>query len=187
MFASGCSLLLSKDSYIKLSGFEESYFCYAEDWELSWKAWLAGRKIYYVPHSKVYHKNSSTLGNRSNTLVYLCYRNQLRNIIKFPEFHNLIIMLPLFFAYYLALYIVAFSLHEKKYSLIFPILKADFETMVTFPSLIRARRKIQKQRVIKDKELKKLGIIHSFKQGFDNFFATKKRQKHFLANYGTRI
>ncbi|MEM1520754.1 MAG: glycosyltransferase family 2 protein [Candidatus Korarchaeum sp.] len=52
----GCSFAMRKEDYLSLGGFDESFFLYHEDVELSWRALQRGFKILYVPTSVVYHR-----------------------------------------------------------------------------------------------------------------------------------
>ena len=180
MYADGCGVLLSMKTYLDLGGFDESYFCYAEDFELSWKAWLKGYRVYSVPTARYYHKASSTLGATSSLLTYLLCRNEMRNIIKFTELPNMLLMLPLFMAYYLAMYIVVYCISEKNYYLIFPIMKSYLRITYEFPSLLRVRKRFQKERKISDRELKKMGLILSFGESTHLIIDAFQRRRNFL-------
>ncbi len=184
MYADGCGALISKEVFLKIGGFDESYFCYAEDYELSWKAWLLGYKAYFVPKAKFYHKVSATLGNRSKPYIYFLLRNQLRNMIKFAGLPTLVVMYPSFMAYYLAMYLVVYCFQESNFSLILPILKAYLKIISELPSLIKVRRRFQKQRKIRDRELKKLGLILTFSQSIREALATFNRKSKFWKEAG---
>ncbi len=179
MYADGCGELISKEIFLKLDGFDESYFCYSDDIELSWKAWLLGYRIYFVPTAKFYHKVSATLGSRSFAFIYYIVRNQLRNIFKFTEFPNLIIMLPSYAFYSLSLYLAVYCFQEKKFSLILPMTKAFLKFFTEIPQLTPVRRHFQKYRRIRDRDLKKMGLILTFSQSVCEAFATFGRKAKF--------
>ena len=61
------------------------HFAYLEDIDLSYRAALAGYKIYYEPAARVYHLGSATSGSKYNDFkvrlsarnnIYLHYKNQ---------------------------------------------------------------------------------------------------------------
>ena len=65
--------------------FDEMHFAYLEDIDLSYRANLAGYRIYYEPEAKVYHLGSATSGSKYNDFkvrlssrnnIYLHYKNQ---------------------------------------------------------------------------------------------------------------
>jgi len=55
-FASGCALLLRLEPLERMGAFDERYFCYVEDVDLSLRAWLLGYEVLNVPASVVYHR-----------------------------------------------------------------------------------------------------------------------------------
>ena len=52
---SGSGVLFDKEVFLQLGGFDELYFMYYEDSDLSWKLQLVNKKIMFVPESKLYH------------------------------------------------------------------------------------------------------------------------------------
>jgi GT2 family glycosyltransferase len=63
--------------------FDEDFFAYCEDGDLSFRAQLAGHRCLYVPDSIVYHVGSvSTGGKRSVTATRLGTRNGLLLLVK---------------------------------------------------------------------------------------------------------
>ncbi len=179
LYADGCGALIGRELFLKLGGFDESYWAYAEDYELSWKAWLAGYKAYFVPAARFYHKVSASFGMRSWAHVYYLVRNEIRNIIKFTEPATMVVMLPTFMAYYLATYLIVYCFQERHFSLIVPILKAYFQIVLEFPSLLQIRKRFQRERKIRDRELKKLGLILSFRESIREAWAILGRKREF--------
>jgi GT2 family glycosyltransferase len=49
------ALLVRRDAFHQLGGFDESLFLYGEDVDLSWRAWLAGWRCIYVPTARCCH------------------------------------------------------------------------------------------------------------------------------------
>lgn len=185
LHASGCGVLLSKESYLKLGGFDKTYFCCAEDHELGWKAWLSGRKVYVIPKAVIYHKMGSSLSHNSSLHVYLGVRNSLRNFVKFLEMPSLLKVIPLNLAYNLGCYLIAYCIRSKKPTLIFPILKAYLTVISEIPSLVRARRNFQKQRRFKEHDLRKFGLMLGFKESVGEILSAFRRKNEFLK--GVRV
>jgi GT2 family glycosyltransferase len=46
-WSSGACILISKDFFVTTQGFDESFFLYCEDVDLSWRAWLLGGRCVY--------------------------------------------------------------------------------------------------------------------------------------------
>ena len=58
---SGSCMLMRKDVYDKIGGFDEQFFMYGEDLDLCYRVQKAGFKVYYVPETKIIHyKGEST-------------------------------------------------------------------------------------------------------------------------------
>jgi GT2 family glycosyltransferase len=83
-FATGCCFLIRADLLKKLGGFEERFFIYAEDLDLSVRCRKAGYRIVLNPRAKLWHKESGTMakdtrdGHRAKTTArqhYLMARN----------------------------------------------------------------------------------------------------------------
>lgn len=55
-FATGCCFLLRADALRAVGGFDESYFAYVEDAELSLRLRLAGFDMVYEPRARVLHR-----------------------------------------------------------------------------------------------------------------------------------
>lgn len=55
-FACGCCFLIRADVVRTLGGFDESFFAYAEDAELSLRVARAGHRMFYEPRARVLHR-----------------------------------------------------------------------------------------------------------------------------------
>ncbi len=77
-FATGCCMLLKKEALERVGLFDERYFLYYEDADLSVRLNKAGLLIYYVPAAMIYHFNSVSSGGPGNKLHdYFLTRNQM--------------------------------------------------------------------------------------------------------------
>lgn len=54
--ASGCGCVLRRAVWDELGGFDETFFAYYEDAQLSLRAWQRGLRVVYVPESRVTHR-----------------------------------------------------------------------------------------------------------------------------------
>lgn len=54
-WSSGACFAIRRDVYEQLGGYDESFFMYAEDVDLSWRVRLAGFRIRYIPKAVVNH------------------------------------------------------------------------------------------------------------------------------------
>lgn len=98
-YPSGCSMIIRKDVFSKVGGFDGDYFCLAEDADLGWRLLNHGYKIMYQPTSIVYHKASATYKKFRTYKTWTFYfytRNALITIFKNARKRDLIWMIPLF-------------------------------------------------------------------------------------------
>ena len=81
----GAFIVMSKSSYIKVGGFDEDYFMYGEDIDLSLKLLKSGYKNYYFGDLTIIHfKGESTTKNytyakRFYGAMYLFYKKHFKN------------------------------------------------------------------------------------------------------------
>lgn len=76
--ATGCCMLIRKEVFEKVGLFDDKYFLYYEDNDLSMRARKKGFKIMYVPSSIIWHKNAGSAGGSGSVLQdYYITRNRL--------------------------------------------------------------------------------------------------------------
>lgn len=81
--ACAAAALYRRDVFEGVGLFDEDFFAYCEDGDLSFRAQLAGFRCLYVPGAVVYHVGSvSTGGKRSATATRLGTRNGLLLLVK---------------------------------------------------------------------------------------------------------
>jgi len=78
-WASGAFSLIDSRFYKEIGGMDENYFLYTEDVDLSWRAWLSGRKVLYERDAVVTHFTGGPF-YRDDTLALENYFS-LRNFI----------------------------------------------------------------------------------------------------------
>jgi len=77
-FATGCCMLFKREVLGKVGLFDERYFLYFEDADLSERIKRAGFIIYYVPLALLIHVNAASSGGPGNKLHdYFLTRNQM--------------------------------------------------------------------------------------------------------------
>lgn len=88
---SGACFAIRRELWEKLGGFDENFFTYLEDTDLSLRARLAGYKTMYVPQSVVYHDYANRF---SSAKIYYLERNRLLMLGKSFELKTLLWLLP---------------------------------------------------------------------------------------------
>ncbi len=91
----GAAMLIRRDLWEKLGGFDEDFFCYCEDADLGFRARLLGERCLFVPEAVVSHVGSASLGVRSDFALYHGYRNRLWLYVKNMPLALLILALPI--------------------------------------------------------------------------------------------
>ena len=76
-YLSGCSFLARTKALKELNGFDELYFCYVEDVDLSLRMRERGWRIKYLSDATVWHKVSKSTGTLSPIKFYYKRRNML--------------------------------------------------------------------------------------------------------------
>jgi len=167
--ATGCSMMIKKDDFIKIGGFDEDFFSYHEDIDFGWRAWICGYRIKYIPSSVVYHKSGGTAGGFSPYKTYLITRNTLSYIVKNCGSGHVfsMIFMNIIFDMAVAVYFL-FPLKpiDLKYGESVRISAAIFKGISDFlhilPLNFKKRKSIQTRRVVSDTCLLKRGVIMPF-------------------------
>ena len=85
-YITGCCLLISKNNFYKLNGFDESFNMYGEDVDLSIRAQNIGLKCYYISKAKIWHYVSASYGgNHSFSKNISKINSLLRLLYKYPK------------------------------------------------------------------------------------------------------
>lgn len=92
----GCSVLLPRQLFLDFGGFDESFFMYYEDVDLSWRMRNAGWKLLFEPDSVVRHIHAGSSGEWSPSFRYHVTRNYRLNGFKNARLPQLIVLAGLF-------------------------------------------------------------------------------------------
>ena len=81
--ACGGNMLIRKSVFLEMGGFDEDFFAYFEDVDLSWRLWSGGRQVLFDPGAVAYHHGSGT-SNRmdANDRGFLIERNAFMALVK---------------------------------------------------------------------------------------------------------
>jgi GT2 family glycosyltransferase len=73
LFGCGGNLLVRREVFRALGGFDEAYFAYFEDVDLGWRLWAAGHRVVACAEAVARHRRSASsarLGNRGRGLLF---------------------------------------------------------------------------------------------------------------------
>lgn len=164
-----CSIFNSqalKEIGIKLKDtieyFDENFFAYKEDMDLSWRLRLYGWSCFYLPQAMAFHdrtakgkKNLNDFSaafnrkNKSKMINYLSYKNHLLMLIKNELLSNFILHFPWIFFYEFKKFIFMLLFE-------FPTLKTALSQFLKqLPQILKKRNIIMSNRKVKAKEIKK--------------------------------
>ncbi len=141
----GAACLINKDIFIALGGFDEDFFCYFEDVDLSWRIRLAGHDICYVPGAIVRHIGSKTSGRENPWTLYCSHRNQVWTLIKDVPFLILPLVIPLHIAFTFYLLLKVYRDSETRWACI----KGKVDAMRSIVHFLKKRREIQSRKKTK--------------------------------------
>lgn len=146
-YPSGAAVLLSVAALRRVGLFDEQMWMYNEDQDLGWRLWLAGYSCILSAQAVVYHNYEFS---RSIAKYYWMDRNRVITILKNYHFLTLLLIAPAFVVMEFGL--ILFSLKsgwwpEKKKVWKYFLQKKNWNY------ILRERRQIQKNRIIKDKKI----------------------------------
>jgi len=96
--ARGASMMIRKDIFEELGGFDEKFFVSFEDVDLGWRAWIKGYTVMIAPKSVVCHLGGQTTKTVGD-IAFHGFKNQLSMII--TNFESITNMKKLFsFVFY---------------------------------------------------------------------------------------
>ena len=102
-YADGCALLIRKEVFYELNGFDGEYFIFYEDVDLCWRARMRGFNIKPAPNLTVYHYGGGImggLGDSSTTIItsetrrFLGEKNRISNVIRNYSINKLLWIVP---------------------------------------------------------------------------------------------
>lgn len=88
---SGAAFAIRREAFEALGGFDDDFFLYLEDTDLSWRARLAGWRCWYAPDSVVFHDYTLRISPRK---VFYQERNRYLMLLKNLRWPTLAVLLP---------------------------------------------------------------------------------------------
>ncbi len=139
----GAAMMIRRDVFEALGGFDEDYFCYVEDVDLAYRARLSGHRAIQVRSANVVHVGYASSGGRSDFATYHGVRNRLMTFIKNTPLPWLVVLVPFHIAMTLTLWgFAARSTQSRLFR------QAIGDALKAWPRLMVKRRAVQKSRTV---------------------------------------
>lgn len=158
-YATGTALLMRKELYLTLGGFDTAYFAFWEEIDLLWRAHLRKQSVGYCSSAVVYHQGGGTIGSSGSEGVFNYHHNYLRlflgrrnclvTILKNYSILSLLFILPMWGVESLSELVVSFLLGRLG------VVRAYWNGAVwIFENrryILEKRRQIQASRMVSDR------------------------------------
>jgi GT2 family glycosyltransferase len=154
--ACAAAAIYSCETFLQVGGFDEDFFSYHEDVDLSFRLRLQGFRCLYVPQAKVAHVGSASTGARSDFWLYHWQRNYVWSFFQNMPSVLLWEALP---AHLMANFSNVLNYARRKHGR--TVLKAKIDALRGLQLAFEKRRRIQSARRINDDEL-----LHIMERGW---------------------
>lgn len=149
--ATGGATLYTTKLFQDIGLFDDVFFAYNEDVDLSWRAQLRGHTIYYEQSAVAYHKHSATSKKMPGfTAMQVCKNLPIVLIKNVPMPLVIPMGIKFFFIYW------AFVFHKIVHGSAGPALKGVGKSIALWPHALRERRRIQKNRRVTNTYIRSL-------------------------------
>lgn len=144
-YASGAAVVYPLSVLKRVGLFEEEFFMYHEDLELSWRIRRAGYRIVCAPRSRIFHKYHFS---RHKKKWYWVERNRLFTYASLYKIPTLVLFAPAWFLVECA--VLMGSVFEGWF---FDKLKSYGDFLRLVPAMVKKRKNLRALRLVRDKEI----------------------------------
>lgn len=185
-FAEGMAFAIRNHVFKEIGGFDDYYFMEYDDMDLSWRARLAGYKVFFSPTSIVYHARGGTVGgtyfekNIRNIVQYV--RNHFVTLIKNYELKNILRVLPIVLT--MQFIKILYFIKVRSLRLVFATLKGVSFALKDMGLIMQKRREVQQGvRKVSDGEV--VRFMHPFRPTLLRLFLVSQArgQRFILDSY----
>jgi len=154
--------MIKRSAFGKIGLFDEWMGILGEETDLSWRVWLYGYTVFFVPKAIAYHKFNTPLKPATFYNFKRVYYNGCRNYISMLfinlDVNRALVIIPIHILCWVTAGIgmaLCGRISESKHIFI-----GIFSCFRNLPRLLRRRRKIQNDRVISDRDLSKFVFLN---------------------------
>ena len=158
-FACGGSMLIHRETFLTIGGFDEDFFCYYEDADLGFRLWVTGYRVVLSPAAYTFHRHHGTSQafpqDRRKILLmrnrlFMVYKNY-DNIRYLKCLIGLMLQMFIDICINLQAYLTTAKANEEAYSNMYIRTEALLEFVRQLPVMRTKRQKIQAERRCSDK------------------------------------
>ena len=165
--ARGASMLVKREIFENLGGFDKEYFASFEDVDLGWRCWIAGYKVIVVPSSIVYHSGGQTIKELSSVMSFHGVKNTLLlRLVNFEFSYAIKSTLMLFFVSFMRKLFGISVVKDPEQGPPLPsfkiISRGIFWIFKNSRYIIAKRKKINSNRVNSTKDLINKGLVTKY-------------------------
>jgi GT2 family glycosyltransferase len=146
--ACAAAALYRRDVFLAAGGFDERFFCYLEDVDLSFRLRLQGHRCWYVPDAVVEHVGSAASGSESDFLLYHSHRNMVWAFAKNMPTPLFWVYLPQHVLFNVLVLLAYLRLGRARL-----IIRAKADAVRGLRQALRDRREIQRRKKVASREL----------------------------------
>lgn len=159
LYVSTAGMLLRRDVFSRLGGFDARFAAFRDDMDLCWRVWLAGRRVSVVPQAVGFHQAATVNGTRAGgTDVaesrYLVERHTLASMLKNYSARRLLWVLPVGALLNLVRFVAL--LLARRFGEAFALVRGYAWNLGQLPATLRRRRVVQSTRRQPDSRLSSL-------------------------------
>jgi len=162
--ARGAAMMVRKEAFWDLDGFDKDFYASFEDVDMGWRAWIWGYKVVLVPNSIVFHVGGQTVKQIDSEIQFHGIKNNLVLRIANFETSYAISSIFMFFLVNAVKKLFGYSIikdveqiSELPSSKI--IFKSFFWILKNFKYVLHKRNQVNKRRLKSTKELMEMGLI----------------------------
>jgi N-acetylglucosaminyl-diphospho-decaprenol L-rhamnosyltransferase len=92
LFCANGFFFIRTDLFRRIGGFDDTFFLYGEEGDLSWRVWISGQRILYAPQARIHHRGAASANPKGGTKIvelrtsdskrYYSNRNHLLTLLK---------------------------------------------------------------------------------------------------------
>lgn len=149
----GACLLIKREVIDRVGLFDDDFWGYYEETDFCHRVWLAGYECWYYPHADCYHANggTNTVLFKNSYIQFHSAKNKTLSFLKNFEIGTLIKIFPPYLAFNFVVSMAWLLQGKVKNSL--SLYRALLWNIGQLPNTLNKRRKIQKDRVKKDRDI----------------------------------